>query len=217
MAFATIDPRRALARPWVYRRSQGLLRGDRFYRIIVDDYLRPRAGDRILDVGCGPAEVLAHLPEVDYLGLDLSADYIAAAEARFGGRGRFACAPLDEARIDEIGPGSFDLVLASGLLHHLDDREARAFLELAHGALRPGGRLITLDGCFVPDQSALVRSLLRWDRGRFVRDRGGYLALAGAVFGAVRDSLRDDLLRIPYSLLFLECERGGAPSPGEES
>ena len=76
--------------------------------------------------------------------------------------------------------GTFSLVMATGVLHHLDDERAARLYELARRALRPNGRLITYDGCFVPEQSKTARWLLSHDRGKFVRTREAYLRLASA-------------------------------------
>ena len=169
----------------------------------VTEYIRPRPGDRILDLGCGVADVLAALPAVDYLGVDANPDYVAAAARRHGGRGRFVCARIDQAALD--APASYDLVLGLGVLHHLDDGEALGFLRLAARALRPGGRLVTHDGCFVAGQSRLARLLVSWDRGKNVRRADAYRALAAQVFPEVALHVRHDMLRIPYSLAILEC------------
>jgi SAM-dependent methyltransferase len=107
--------------------------------------------------------------------------------------------------VDELGAGSFDRVLAHGLLHHLPDDEVVEFFELARHALGPGGHLVTLDGCFVDGQSRAARFLLEQDRGRFVRDEASYVALAKRVFPDVRADIRHDLYRIPYTLILLEC------------
>jgi SAM-dependent methyltransferase len=169
----------------------------------VREYIRPRPGDRILDLGCGVADVLRALPPVDYLGIDANPGYIHAAGRRHGRRGRFVCARIGEAPVDT--PASWDLVLGLGVLHHLEDDEALAFLGLAARALRPGGRLVTHDGCFVAGQSRLARLLLSWDRGRNVRTAEGYLTLAKRIFREVTLHVRHDMLRIPYSLAILEC------------
>jgi SAM-dependent methyltransferase len=160
----------------------------------------------VLDLGCGPGDLLACLPACGYVGIDLDPGYIAAAKARYAGRGTFRCEPAEA--VAGLEPGSFDLVVACGLLHHLTDAQALATLKVARRALRPGGRFVSLDGCFVPGQRRVDRWLLRRDRGEFVRDLPGYCRLAGAVFPVVVPVVRQDLLRIPYTHAILECSAG---------
>ena len=101
--------------------------------------------------------------------------------------------------------GTFDVVLATGVIHHLDDVQAAALFGLARLALRPAGRLVTFDGCRVPQQSRLARWLLAKDRGKFVRTQEEYLRLASARFANVELDLRHDLLRVPYTHLIMRC------------
>ena len=72
-------------------------------------------------------------------------------------------------------------------------------------ALSAKGRLVTYDGCYVPDQSRIARWLLRNDRGQYVRTRDAYEKLAGSAFARVEPHLRHDMLRIPYTHLILRC------------
>ena len=73
----------------------------------------------------------------------------------------------------------FDIVLALGVLHHLDDNEALTLFQIAHDAMKPGGRLVTIDGVWTDDQSHIVKYLLSRDRGRFVRSEAGYQGIGG--------------------------------------
>ena len=111
--------------------------------------------------------------------------------------------------------GTFDLVMAIGVIHHLNDAQAAKLFELARRVLRPGGRLVTFDGCYVPRQSRIARWMLAHDRGRFVRTQEEYLRLASAHFSKVESQIRHDLLRIPYTHLILRCSGkfagGGRP------
>jgi len=194
-----------LARAGVYSlaaRAIGATEGRRRY---VSRYIRPQAGDRILDIGCGPGDILEALPAVDYHGFDLSADYVAAAREKFGARGQFH---VESVNLDLVKKyAGFDLVLALGVLHHLTDAEAVDLFRVAHAALKPGGRLVTLDGCFKAGQSSIARQLLKNDRGQYVRDEPAYLGLARRVFSAVKPTIASDLLRIPYTHLIMECQR----------
>ncbi len=186
----------------VYR-AFGCAIGGQFRDLYVQQYVRPAPGDRILDIGCGPGDILDHLPEVDYLGIDIEPGYIDAARSRFAGRGEFRCESATQTVLRE--PGSFDLVMANGLLHHLNDEEAQAVLELARDALEPTGKLVALDGGFVTRQSALERLLLRMDRGRFVRSPEEYVRLASRSFRDVISEVRHDLLRLPYTHHIMTC------------
>jgi cyclopropane fatty-acyl-phospholipid synthase-like methyltransferase len=194
-----------LAQARVYSLFARIIGAERGRRLYIERHIRPRAGDRILDIGCGPADILAALPAVEYHGFDLSADYIASARKRFGTRGHFHVEAVNTELVKKYA--GFDLVLATGVLHHLTDAEAVDLFRVAQAALKPGGRLVTLDGCFVDGQSAIARHLLKKDRGQFVRNEAAYLALARQVFTSVRSSVTTDLLRIPYTHVILECDR----------
>jgi SAM-dependent methyltransferase len=201
-----------LNHPAAYRVSQRWLGAEFARKICLAEYAKPASGEKILDLGCGPADILRHLPEVNYTGLDLSPEYIRSAREQFGSKGRFYCIDISSAAI-EGEHGTFDLVLAVGLLHHLDDLHAGQLFELAGRALRPGGRLVTCDGCYVSGQSRFARWFLERDRGHFIRTREQYLNLASACFSTVEPSLRNDLLRIPYTHLIMRCSGQNAVRP----
>lgn len=194
-----------LSQAGVYRLFARLVGAAHGRRLYVGRYIRPRAGDRILDIGCGPADILEALPAVDYHGFDLSADYIGSARKRFGSRGQFQVEAVNAELVRKYA--GFDLVLATGVLHHLTDAGAVDLFRVAHAALKPGGRLVTLDGCFQSGQSFVARQLLRQDRGKHVRDEAAYVALARQVFGEITPAVTTDLLRIPYTHLIMECRR----------
>jgi SAM-dependent methyltransferase len=196
---------RLLEGAWTYKVSQSLWYRTGQQQRYVREYVRPCAGDRILDIGCGPAVLLQYMPRVDYLGFDPNADYIRDARRSFGDRGRFECGYLKS--LEDVGPGSFDIVMANGVLHHLSDAEASELVSLASQALKPGGRMVTRDGCYEEGQSPLVRLLLENDRGHHVRALPAYEQLLKARFEIRKAEIRHDMLRLPYSLLIFECEK----------
>ena|SRR5579859_4689413 len=189
--------------PAAYRLFTWLV-GGKARQTYIDQYVKPMPGEKVLDIGCGPADVLQYLPEVEYTGLDISPEYIQAAKKRFGERGRFLCGDVGVVTI-EREHGTFSLVLATGVLHHLDDERAAKLFALAGLALAPTGRLVTYDGCFVPEQSRIARWLLRHDRGKFIRRPEDYQQLARKRFSRVEPDLRHDLLRVPYTHILMRC------------
>jgi 2-polyprenyl-3-methyl-5-hydroxy-6-metoxy-1,4-benzoquinol methylase len=80
-------------------------------------------GKRVIDVGCGDGtytdELFTSCAPAEMLGVDASAEAVEAANRRFGRPGlRFdACSVYDL----PYEPGSFDVAVVRGLLHHLDD------------------------------------------------------------------------------------------------
>lgn len=55
----------------------------------ADKYLRPEPGYSILDIGCGPGDILQYLPSINYVGFDINRKCIEAARRRFGDKGTF--------------------------------------------------------------------------------------------------------------------------------
>jgi SAM-dependent methyltransferase len=198
-----MDPRSLLGRPRVYSLFRWLVGRDAARSVYAREHLRVQPGQCVLDVGCGTGDILDVLPPVHYAGYDISPDYIDRARKRFGHRGEFHCRAVDDDL--PVAPASFDVVIAHGVVHHLDDDGARTLFRVSRRALKPGGRLVTYDGCFTGDQSAAARLFLSMDRGGHVRERASYEALARSQFDQVRSFVRHDLIRIPYTHLIMEC------------
>jgi ubiquinone/menaquinone biosynthesis C-methylase UbiE len=199
-------PWKLLSFPRVYSRLQNGLavRGARAE--IASRYIRARTGDSVLDIGCGPADILHYLPQVNYVGADLNANYLSNARRRFSAaqpHARFVRVDVRSLPSDWVS--CFDLVLAQGLLHHFSDEQVLAMLRVAAIAMKPAARLITVDPAFTPEQGAIARLLIAYDRGRFVRSTDAYGDLARQVFAGVELHVRHDLMRLPYTHLIMEC------------
>jgi SAM-dependent methyltransferase len=211
MGQTTTGVRAILSVPTVYEVFQRLVGSPRVRRELVDRWIRPRPGLRILDIGCGPGVLVEHLPGAEYTGTDLSASYIAAARRRYGDRGTFHLG-----RVEDLDPGAlgeFDVVVAKSVIHHIDTDEALHLFEVASSVLADGGRLVTLDAAYTPDMSRAARFVVSRDRGQSILAPEGYEALARRRFADVAVEVHHGLLRIPYTHVFMSCGRPRVASP----
>lgn len=164
----------------------------------IEQHLGLTSGMRILDIGCGPGHIVKYLPAgVRYSGFDIDPNYIEFAKRNFGDKGDFHCRFFDEAAAKEFAGA--DVVMMNGVMHHIPDAELIQTLRNVKAALKDGGRLFTLDGVFLPEQSAFVRRMLENDRGRFVRTPEAYEAVLKSVFSTIEPHIHTDLSRVPYS------------------
>jgi SAM-dependent methyltransferase len=206
MSEITHGLRSALSYSKIYDLFQWVMGAKRGRTIFASEYIKARDGDCILDIGCGTAEIRVFLPDVEYYGFDPNGRYIEAAKRRLVQAhisGTLMHATLDQAVL--INLPKFDIVLVSGVLHHLNDAQVVQLAELAKTALKESGRVITIDPCFVEGQSRIARYLVRHDRGQHVRDIKEYRTLMSSVFTNVACYERHNFSRFPYTHLIMEC------------
>lgn len=203
MSQITTGIRSILSHPVIYEFLQNIM-GARYAReLIVQQYIRPFPGMRILDLGCGTAEILSNLPkDIEYVGYDMSPEYIAAAQKKYGHRATFHCRLLEQAEIENLE--KFDLVIGIGVLHHLDDAQGSGFMELAKSAMKPNGRVLTRDPVWAVGQNPLARFLISRDRGQHVRTQVGYETIGRTVFTNVNGWLTHQQW-LPYTHWTMEC------------
>jgi ubiquinone/menaquinone biosynthesis C-methylase UbiE len=125
-----------------------IFRGRR--RRIYDDLIELAgitAGERVLDVGCGPgylsrraARVVGPSGRVE--GIDPSPETIAYATRRAPSNASFTVATAE--RLPQPDD-SFDVVLSSLALHHIEPDQRLAALREMRRVVRPDGRLLVLD------------------------------------------------------------------------
>jgi SAM-dependent methyltransferase len=116
--------------------------------VLIQRMLPPAA--RILDLGCGPGTELFRLaeavPDGEVVGIDLSAEMIAAAHEAGRQRGlqNTAFFQADVTHLPDHFTGRFDAIHSSFAFHHYSDPTAA--LSEAYRALNSGGKAFVIDG-----------------------------------------------------------------------
>jgi SAM-dependent methyltransferase len=117
-----------------------------FFRSLNDRLLarlKPSRGARILDVGCGTGAGSIHLvetvPESRVVGIDISAEMLAAARSTVGESDRLTFVHGDAASLIEHFSDPFDVIVYSASIFLIPDY--RESLNQARKLLNPGGRV----------------------------------------------------------------------------
>lgn len=165
---------RVMEIPWVYRAWQAPFQEQKLAPLLRhNDFASVR---RVLDVGCGPGTNAPHFQGMDYLGLDINAEYVERARERYGMRFEVA----DVTRWQVRGE-PFDFILVNSFFHHVGDEDALRILDHLATLLTPDGRIHVLD-LVLPDAPTPARLIARLDRGDHPRPLPAWRELLGRRF-----------------------------------
>ncbi len=174
-------------------------------QVIADNMATLNSDAVILDVGCGTGQLSRHFKRYRYLGVDIDRRFAQTAMNWH----HMAYAVMD-ARFLGIRTNSVDLVLISGLLHHMDDRDVRRVLQEIGRVLRTNGiSIIMEDKPVSPFRDPAAWLIHRWDAGSHYRTAQEYRALLPPSLPClVATTMRSGLC--PYVVLILK-KVGGNP------
>jgi cyclopropane fatty-acyl-phospholipid synthase-like methyltransferase len=123
----------------------------------------------VLDLGTGDGHLVAlirrRFPDAHFLGLDLSAAMVSAAQTRFVDLETVSFAQHDLMQSLRAELGRFDLIVSALAIHHLPDERKRALFAEVMAQLEDGGRFYDLD-CVTspsPELHALSQSAFGFD------------------------------------------------------
>ena len=202
MAQVSHGVRRVLEIPWVYSFFQKSIQKKSIWADLLYGQFESASDSlRVLDIGCGPGTFLTLLGErVDrgkFVGIDPSPDYIRRATELFP-EAKFMCGTVGTVALAEE---TFDLIVISGVLHHLDDHDALEIMSFAGNHRAEKGKIITVDPVFFPGQNLIAKWMARADRGQNVRTPDSIEALWRNALpsSTIQISIRSGYLRVPYN------------------
>jgi ubiquinone/menaquinone biosynthesis C-methylase UbiE len=135
--------------------------------------LQLRAGEAVLDVGCGTGTLALHArrlvgPAGLVAGIDAAHEMVARARRKAASAGLSVHFELASADSLPFPDASFDVVMCTVTLHHLPRWMRAATLREMRRVLKPGGRVLLVD--FVFGKRRTVAGLLHHHVGMKARD-----------------------------------------------
>ena len=182
-----------------YNLFQNFLGAKRARKIFSKEYINSNKSNRILDLCCGPCDILPHLEFSQYVGVDFNENHINHSKKKYREYKNASFILEDIDLFLNNHTMKFDIILFLGGMHHIDDEKLTNILQKIQACLAPNGRLITLDGCFEPQLSWFTKMMLANDQGQFVRTKEDWIDIFTAVFTDYKYSIRKDLLHVPYN------------------
>ena len=169
------------------------------HNVIKNEILKPDDGiSSVLDFGCGIGYHSRFFPYAEYLGIEPLESCIAIANKNYADSSTQFISG-DHLYLKNLNNESFDLVIAVGVLHHIDDEIFNEFIRETYRILKPGGRLTTLDPVFHLRQTKISEWLVKRDRGAWVRTELEYINPVEKFFsGKIETKIYSNLNRIPY-------------------
>ena len=112
---------------------------------LFERWVQPRPGERAIDLGCGTGAFTRRMRRfgLQLTGMDISPASVERASQNAATGERYLVGDIGDTQLPD---GSYDIILYSGVLHHVSTPEARRkVLAEGHRILAPGGRLFAYD------------------------------------------------------------------------
>ncbi|HCS58194.1 MAG TPA: SAM-dependent methyltransferase, partial [Gordonia polyisoprenivorans] len=179
------------------------------YRLIFDK-LRLKAGDRLLDIGCGWGGMVRYAARrgVHVLGVTLSAEQAQWAQQAVIDEGLSEFAEVRHSDYRDVAESGFDAVSSIGLTEHIGVHNYPAYFSFMRDKLRDGGML--LNHCITrPDNAKSSRAGSFIDRYVFP---DGELTGSGKIISKLQDIggvevLHEEDFRYHYAMTLRDWNR----------
>ena len=190
-------------RPALYKLFQFAISTKDSRNLLKNEVIKPEGIESILDFGCGIGNMSQHFPNSKYLGIEPLQKCVDSANKRYANDMKHFIVG-NQLTLKSLKSESFDLIIAIGVLHHMNDNSAQEFFQEAKRILRRGGRITTFDPYLYANQNTLAKFVIMRDRGTFVRTELEYLELTHGQFEHFETRRFSNLLRIPYDHLVID-------------
>jgi 2-polyprenyl-3-methyl-5-hydroxy-6-metoxy-1,4-benzoquinol methylase len=171
-----------LEHPFFYDFIQHATLAYKFRNRLITEELKKNKFYKILDIGCGTANILNVLGNNNkYYGFDTNKKCIIYAKNKYKNQ-NFFCMIFDK-KNSKIVP-KVDVIILNAVLHHLNSKETILLLELLKNKIKNDGKIIIIEPFYSKTTFSFRNTLdkirdkiAEYDRGNFVRSINEYRKL----------------------------------------
>ncbi len=190
--------------PRIYKIIQNVMSGTSFRKKIIRENIKKK-NLKILDIGCGPAEIIEYIPECIYYGYDIDKRSIEYAKKKYKNKNyKFFCKEFKHSDVKKLP--NFDFIILFGILHHLSNKQAKNILNLCKKKMKKNSKLLTEDPIFIKNQNLIAKFLIKNDRGMNVRKKNQYINLLKIYFRNCKSKVTKQHF-IPYTWFTTVCKK----------
>ncbi len=183
---------------FVYRTYQFVVIKKSTYKFIYQNIFKTDENSIVLDCGCGPAQYRKLIQSKKYIGIDFNPKHIQAAKKNHPNDTFYEG---DLSKFDFQTIEKFSDILLFGLLHHLNDENAKNLINKLINQLKSNGKIVAIDPLYVEKKNfydSFANFVASKDQGNFVRQENEYRSLVDSKLATVETKIYKNLLRIPF-------------------
>lgn len=183
---------------FVYKAFQFVIIKSSTYKFVYQTIFKTNPNSVVLDCGCGPAQYRKIIKCKKYIGIDFNLKHIQTAKKNYPDD-EFYFGDLSNFNFKEIG--NFSDILLFGLLHHLNDENAKKLIDKLIEQLESNGKIVAIDPLYVEKNSlfdAVANFIASKDQGNFVRTENEYIDIVNHKMASTNTTIYSNLLRVPF-------------------
>lgn len=189
----------------IYLLIQKIMSATKIREEFVYTLVKNKRNLNVLDIGCGPANILRKLSLINYYGYDIDINHINYAKKKFANKNFKFFNKIFSKKEIYILP-KFDFVLLLGIIHHLDNKNFKKILILIKKVLKKNGKLLILDNVLTKDQNLIAKFLIKMDKGKNVRSLEKYKSFLQKNYLIEKIKIKNQKF-IPYTWLTIYCKK----------
>jgi SAM-dependent methyltransferase len=194
-----------ISNSYIYLLIQKIMSATKVREEFICKFVKNKKNLSVLDIGCGPANILKKFSSINYYGYDIDINHINFAKKKFSSKNfHFFNRMFGEKEVFNLP--KFDFVLLLGVIHHLDNNKVKKNLITIKKVLKKNGKLLILDNVLTQNQNSIAKYLIKKDKGKNIRNLDKYKLFLQKDY-LIKNIRISHQKFVPYTWLTICCKK----------